>query len=187
MRSTSRWTRRCVKLQSADVIHCFWVPQLARKMDVIPGRDNYVWLEASTAGAYQGRCAEFCGNQHAWMNFKVYALSADDYAAWEAHARSVPGTSGEPAAVAGKELFFSNTCVNCHTIAGTAAQATIGPDLTKIGSRKEIGAGILENTPENLRHWMKDPQMVKPGCKMPNFNFSDEQVRQIVAYLESLN
>ncbi len=175
-----------VKLQSADVIHCFWVPQLARKMDVVPGRDNYIWLEASTPGAYQGRCAEFCGTQHAWMNFKVYALSEHDYEQWEAIANNVPADPTQADAMAGKQLFFAHTCVNCHTIQGTDAQATIGPDLTHIASRKEIGGGVLQNSTDNLRLWMKNPQAIKPGSKMPDFNLNDEQAQQLVAYLESL-
>ena len=169
------------------MIHCFWVPQLARKMDAIPGRDNYVWLEADRPGTYQGRCAEFCGTQHAWMNFKVYAHDADQYERWLAGARVVPPKATGADAVAGEQIFFSQTCVNCHTIEGTAATATIGPNLTHLAERKELGGGVLENTPGNLRRWLKNPQAIKPGCKMPNFNLSDEQVQQLVAFLESPN
>lgn len=175
-----------VKLQSADVIHCFWVPQLARKMDVVPGRDNYIWLEANRPGTYQGRCAEFCGTQHAWMNFKVYALSSDEYASWEASAKRKPGTPVEADAVAGEQLFFAHTCVNCHAIEGTDAVATIGPDLTHVTSRKELAGGAIENSPENLTLWLKNPQAIKPGCKMPDFKLNADHVRQLVAYLESL-
>ncbi len=175
-----------VKLQSADVIHCFWVPQLARKMDVIPGHDNYIWLEANKPGTYQGRCAEFCGTQHAWMNFKVYALESDEYSKWETNAKKAAADPVRADALAGKQLFFAHTCVNCHTIEGTEAEATIGPDLTHIASRKEIGGGVLENSTANLKLWMKNPQAIKPGSKMPDFNFNDRQVDQLVAYLESL-
>lgn len=176
-----------VKLQSADVIHCFWVPRLARKMDAIPGRDNYLWLEANKPGSYEGHCAEFCGTQHAWMNFKVIALSAADYQSWQTEAKHVPADPEEASAKAGKQFFFAHTCANCHTIEGTAANATIGPDLTHISSRSQLGGGVIDNTPENLRRWMKDPQAIKPGCKMPNFNLNDEQIQQVVAYLESLD
>lgn len=178
-----------VKLRSADVIHCFWVPQLARKIDVIPGRDNYVWLEASRPGVYQGRCAEYCGTQHAWMNFKVYALTEEDYEKWhQGKTITPPSPSAEDAdALAGERLFFTHTCANCHTIRGTAATATIGPDLTHVASRKELGGGVLQNSRENLELWMKNPQAIKPGCKMPDFKLSDEHVRQIVAYLESID
>lgn len=177
-----------VKLESADVIHCFWVPQLARKMDVIPGRDNYIWLEADKAGVYQGRCAEYCGTQHAWMNFKVYVHSASDYKKWlSGESVQPPGPSdSESDAVAGEQLFFSQTCVNCHAIQGTTATATIGPDLTYVARRKELGGGVIENSTENLARWLKDPQKIKPGSKMPDFNLSNEEVAQLVAYLESL-
>ncbi len=176
-----------VKLQSADVIHCFWVPQLARKMDVIPGRENYIWLEANQPGTYQGRCAEYCGNQHAWMNFKVYALSPADFDQWEAGEKVTPGTPAEGDAVAGEKLFFAHTCANCHTVEGTLAQATIGPNLTRVASRQELAGGAIENSTENLTRWMKNPQAIKPGCRMPNFKLTDDEAKQIVAYLESLD
>jgi cytochrome c oxidase subunit 2 len=176
-----------VKLESADVIHCFWVPQLARKIDVIPGRENYIWLEATKPGAYQGRCAEFCGNQHAWMNFQVFALDPADYAQWQSGANAPAAKPTETAALAGEKIFFTQMCVNCHTIQGTAATASIGPDLTHVASRDELGGGVLQNSPQNLRRWLQDPQTIKPGCKMPNFKLSDEQVQQVAAYLESIN
>lgn len=175
-----------VKLRSADVVHCFWVPQLARKMDVIPGRDNYIWLEAAKPGVYQGLCSEYCGTQHAWMNFKVYAHSPEEYEAWLTDQSAQPSDSASADAAAGKQLFFSYTCVNCHTIRGTEATASIGPDLTNIALRKELGGGVLENSPENLARWLKNPQEFKPGSKMPDFNLTDKQVKQLVAYLDSL-
>lgn len=175
-----------VKLQSDDVIHCFWVPRLARKMDAIPGRENYIWLEASEPGVYQGRCAEFCGQQHAWMNFKVYAHSPEDYATWEANHVKTPAAPEASDAVAGKQLFLSLTCEQCHTVAGTPAVARIAPDLTHIASRKELGGGVITNTPENLRLWLHNPQALKPGCKMPNFKLTDDHLDQLVAYLETL-
>jgi cytochrome c oxidase subunit 2 len=154
-------------------------------MDVIPGRDNYIWLEASRPGDYQGLCSEFCGTQHAWMNFKVYALSPEDYEQWQASRSGGPSSPPGVDAVAGERLFFAHTCANCHTIQGTAADATIGPDLTHIASRKELGGGVLENSTKNLTLWLKNPQAIKPGCKMPDFNLNEEHLRQIVAYLES--
>ncbi|QDT64947.1 cytochrome c oxidase subunit II [Calycomorphotria hydatis] len=174
-----------VKLQSADVIHSFWVPQLARKMDVIPGRHNYIWLEANQPGTYQGRCAEYCGNQHAWMNFKVYSHTPDEYEKWLNNESVEPPASDLPDAVAGKELFFSQTCVNCHAIQGTEAIATIGPDLTFVARRKELGGGVIKNSSRNLALWLKNPEAIKPGCKMPNFQLSDVQIKHLVAYLES--
>jgi cytochrome c oxidase subunit II len=176
-----------VKLQSADVIHCFWVPQLARKIDVIPGRENYIWLEANTPGVYQGRCAEFCGNQHAWMNFQVFAQDPADYSQWLAGAGDAAAKPVQTDAVAGQKIFFTQTCVNCHTIQGTAATASIGPDLTHVADRAELAGGAIKNSPENLERWLTNPQAIKPGCKMPNFKLSVQDVRQLAAYLESIN
>jgi len=178
-----------VRLTSADVIHCFWVPQLARKIDVIPGRENYIWLEANTPGVYQGRCAEFCGNQHAWMNFQVFALDQADYEKWLSGAGSAAATiaASDTDAEAGEKIFFAQTCSNCHTIKGTAAVASIGPDLTHVASRDFLAGGAIENSPENLGIWLKNPQAIKPGCNMPDFKLSDEHVKQLVAYLESVN
>lgn len=176
-----------VRLESADVIHCFWVPQLARKMDLIPGHPNFIWLEASKPGTYQGRCAEFCGGPHALMEFKVYAYTAENFAKWQAgHEVTPPPPAEKSVAAAGHDLFMTLTCVNCHRIAGTAATATIAPDLTHLAARKEIAAGTLPNTRENLRRWLADPQAVKPDCKMPNFKLDDTQLDQLVAYLETL-
>ena len=177
-----------VQVSSADVIHCFWVPQLGRKIDAIPGRENYIWLQATEPGSYQGRCSEYCGAQHAWMNFKVYAVSDAEFDKWVASEQLATKQPKllSPLASAGKQFFFNATCPQCHTIYGTPAKATIGPDLTHFADRKEIGAGVIENTSENLALWLKDPQALKPGCKMPNFKLSDEHIKQLVAYLETL-
>lgn len=177
-----------IKVSSDDVIHCFWVPQLGRKIDAIPGRDNYIWLEASKSGSYQGRCSEYCGAQHAWMNFKVYAIPNEEYEQWilsENRAIKRPKLLS-PLATAGKQFFLQATCQQCHTIAGTSAKAMIGPDLTHFARRKEIGSGVIENSPKNLALWLKNPQALKPGCKMPDFKLSDEHLKQLVAYLETL-
>jgi cytochrome c oxidase subunit 2 len=175
-----------VQLASTDVIHCFWVPQLARKMDVIPGRDNYIWLEADQPGVYQGRCAEFCGTQHAWMNFKVYAHEPIEYADWLTKEGKTPDTPTDSIALAGEQVFMEQTCVNCHSISGTPAGATIGPDLTYVARRKELAGGAIKYSTENLARWLNNPQEIKPGCKMPTFNLSEQQIEQLVAYFESL-
>jgi cytochrome c oxidase subunit 2 len=175
-----------VLLRSDDVIHCFWVPRLARKMDCIPGRDNYIWLEADEPGVYQGRCAEYCGTQHAWMNFKVYVHTPADFERWLAGHKVEPPSPSGSLAEAGKDLFMTATCVNCHTIEGTPAKAMIGPDLTHLAGRQELGGGVIENTPDNLATWLKNPQALKPGCKMPNFKLDDQQIQQLVSYLETL-
>jgi cytochrome c oxidase subunit 2 len=175
-----------VRLDSKDVIHCFWVAQLARKMDAIPGRENYLWLQADKPGVYQGRCAEYCGTQHAWMNFLVIAHTPEDYEQWRIQHHIQPAAPQESPAVAGKALFMSLTCSQCHNIKGTEAKADFAPDLTYLASRKQIGGGVIENTPENLRRWLLDPQALKPGCKMPDFKLTDEHLDQLVAYLETL-
>lgn len=173
-----------VSLESADVIHSFWVPQLAGKMDCVPGRVNHLWLEAERPGTYDGYCAEFCGSQHTWMKFKVYVHPADEYAQWVQTAAKPRPTATTPEQVAGEKLFFQFTCVNCHAIQGTAAKANFAPDLTQLAQRKLLAGGVIENSHDNLTRWLKDPQSIKPECKMPNFRLTDEQVRQLVAYLE---
>jgi cytochrome c oxidase subunit 2 len=176
----------CVRLEAADVLHEFWVAQLARKEMTVPGHPNYIWLEADTPGRYPGSCSEFCGTEHAWMRFTVVAETPEQFAAWTA-AQLAPSTPpAEADAQAGQQLFMQMSCVNCHTINGTQAQARVGPDLTHLISRSQIGAGILDDTPQNIQHWLQNPQAVKPGVEMPNFEFTDQQVNQLTAYLETL-
>jgi len=176
----------CVRLDSADVLHEFWVAQLARKITTVPGRPNYIWLEADAPGSYLGSCSEFCGTQHAWMRFTVVAQAPEEFAAWQAAQLqpSVPPASGD--ARQGEQLFMQMSCVSCHAINGTGAHAHVGPDLTHLAGRSMIGSGILDNTPDNLKRWLRDPQEVKPGVEMPNFQFTETQVNQLTAYLETL-
>jgi cytochrome c oxidase subunit 2 len=175
-----------VRLDSADVLHEFWVAQLARKMTTVPGHPNFIWIEADNPGSYPGSCSEFCGTEHAWMRFNVIAQSPADFAAWQQQQLqpSVPPTTDD--AKAGEQIFMQMSCVSCHDINGTPAQARVGPDLTHIASRTQICAGLLDNTPDNLRLWLTNPQAVKPGAEMPNFEFTDQQVNQLAAYLETL-
>ena len=175
-----------VKLEAADVLHEFWVAELARKMTTVPGHPNHIWLEADAPGSYPGSCSEFCGTEHAWMRFTVVAQAPAEFAAWE-NAQLQP--SAPPAtdmARAGEQLFMQMSCVNCHAINGTTAKARVGPDLTHLATRNQIGAGILDNTPENLRRWLRNPQAVKPGVEMPNFAFTEYQVAALAAYMETL-
>jgi len=176
----------CVRLDSADVLHEFWVAQLARKITTVPGRPNYIWLEADAPGSYLGSCSEFCGTQHAWMRFTVVAQAPEEFAAWQAAQLqpSVPPASGD--ARQGEQLFMQMSCVSCHAINGTGAHAHVGPDLTHLAGRSMIGSGILDNTPDNLKRWLRNPQEVKPGVEMPNFEFTETQVNQLTAYLETL-
>lgn len=176
-----------LRLGSADVIHDFWVPQLGRKMDMIPGQTNDLWLRADTTGTYLGACAEYCGAEHAWMRLRVVAESPEDFAAWVAgQQQGEPPIAGD--AAHGRDLFFNGAgnCTSCHAIAGTSAKARVGPDLTHVGGRATIGAGVLTNTPENMARWLKDPQAVKPGNRMPDLRLSDDEVRALAAYLETL-
>jgi len=174
-----------VQLDTADVLHEFWVPQLTRKMTTVPEAGNHLWLEAEKPGVYEGLCSEFCGTQHAWMRFQVVAQSPADYAQWEQDQRRAPAPAAGQAA-GGRELFRTLTCGNCHAIEGTAGSGLAGPDLTHLASRQYLGARLIPNTPDNLRKWLHDPGVVKPGVKMPNFKLTDEQIAGLVAYLESL-
>lgn len=175
-----------LQIEAADVIHDFWVPQLGPKRDMIPGTKNYLWVAADTPGVFEGACAEFCGAQHARMRIRVVAQGQAEFDAWQqgqAAAAAVP-TAG--VAAQGAQLFGNLTCANCHAIAGTAAQARVGPDLTHVASRQTLGAGVIQNTPANLSSWIVNPHAIKPGVLMPGFQLPNDQVQQLVAYLETL-
>ena len=148
-------------LQSADVIHSFWVPQLAGKMDVIPNKTNRVWIDPQTPGLYVGQCAEYCGLQHAGMLLRVIVHPQEEFTQWvaaqQAAAIDDPGVRG------GRELFQSVACINCHTVRGTLANGIFGPDLTHLMSRATLVAGVAKNTPDNLRAWIDNPDTLKQG------------------------
>ena len=254
-----------VQLRTIDVIHSFWVPKLAGKVDMMPNRPNFVWFKADKPGYYYGQCAEYCGESHAIMRFRVIALSAAEYVKWldnqKLAARTVttqtaaapetpraqfaslnyddgkalsgslefnadplgnwrkmqePEAGEDPALIAkGHQLFADKTCMNCHTIRGhfmmknnqpTYFQGIVGPDLTHVGARSSIAAGVLENTPDHLRQWIRNPEYFKPGNKMyhgfggmtgymkpdengdmqPNIILTDGDITALVAYLHSL-
>jgi cytochrome c oxidase subunit 2 len=175
-----------LRLEAADVLHEFWVPELARKITAVPGHPNHIWLEADKAGTYLGICSEFCGTEHAWMHFLIVAEPQAEFDAWEKAQLQTAATPTGGSAADGFALFQKSICANCHAINGATARAQVGPDLTHFATRRQLGAGIADNTPENLRRWMADPQQVKPGVRMPDFKFTDEQVAQIVNYLETL-
>lgn len=175
-----------VELRSADVLHEFWVAPLTRKMTTVPGRSNHVWLQADKPGTYLGVCSEFCGTQHAWMRFTVVAEDATAFAAWQ-QAQLKPATApATEASARGLALFKEMSCASCHAIQGTGLEARVAPDLTHFTSRTLLGSGVADNTSENLRRWLVDPQLVKPGVKMPNFKFTEGQVADLTAYLGSL-
>jgi cytochrome c oxidase subunit 2 len=175
-----------LRLEAADVLHEFWVPQLARKITEVPGHPNHIWLQANKPGTYLGVCSEFCGTEHAWMHFLIVAEPQAEFDAWEKAQLQTAATPAGGSAADGFALFQKSICANCHAINGATARAQVGPDLTHFASRRQLGSGIADNTPENLRRWMADPQRVKPGVRMPDFKFTDEQLTQIVDYLETL-
>lgn len=172
-----------VRLEAADVIHDFWVPRLARKMDLVPGHTNYIWLQADQPGTYQGACAEYCGAQHAWMRFVVIAEPRETFARWEQQQAQPPASIGN--ASEGSKLLRDKTCLNCHAL-GSSSSANAGPDLAHIASRQFLASGLLANTPENMRRWLADPQAVKPGVLMPRVHMTDAELNALVACLEAL-
>lgn len=179
--------RLLIRLESADVVHDFWAPQLTRKIDMVPGHPNTIWMEVDKPGVYGGECAEFCGAQHAHMRFKVFAQSPAKFQAWLKTQASPAAPARDSTAIAGVVLYLGNgLCARCHTIRGLSAGPDIGPDLTHMGGRTTLAAATLPNTPAALARWLKDPQAVKPGNRMPNLHLSDAQVHALVTYLEAL-
>lgn len=176
-----------LELEGADVIHSFWVPQLGWKKDTIPGKTNDIWAEFDQAGVYDGACTEYCGTQHAWMRVRLVAEPADQFDAWARQQQQPSPAPSNETTRRGQAVFLQNTCVNCHAVAGTPANARVGPDLSHFGSRTTIGSGVLDNTPENLRRWLAEVQRVKPGALMPNYNIlPEDDLRALVDYLEGL-
>jgi len=173
-----------ITLESADVIHSFWIPQLAGKLDLIPNKTNRMWVEPRTPGTYVGQCAEFCGVQHAWMLLVATVHPPDEFARWVA-AQQAPARD-ERGASEGRQVFASLACINCHTVRGTPANGQFGPDLTHLMSRRTLGAGVVQNTPETLRAWVHDPATFKPGVLMPAMKLSDNELDRLVAYLVTL-
>jgi cytochrome c oxidase subunit 2 len=181
-------TATYLQLESQDVIHSFWVPQLAGKTDLIPNRVNYAWIDPKEAGVFFGNCAEYCGTQHANMLLRVVAQPQNDFNAWAAQqAQPADANPGGAKVAQGKAVFESLACINCHTVKGTLATGVFGPDLTHLMSRQTIGAGVLTLNHENLRDWVNDPQKAKPGCLMPSMKLTDPELDQVVSYLESLH
>jgi cytochrome c oxidase subunit 2 len=175
-----------VVVHTADVIHSFWVPQLNRTIDAIPGKTNAIELYADVPGRYRGQCDEFCGLQHAHMAFYVVADPPAVFSRWlAAQARPARAPTGADA-LAGRREFLDGPCSTCHTIRGTSAQGYVGPDLTHLGDRSTLGALAIANTRANLAEWITDSQSVKPGNQMPDFNLSGRRLRALVAFLEGL-
>ena len=179
-------TRVNLVARTADVIHSFWVPQLNRKIDMIPGHPNRVLLEADRPGRYRGQCAEFCGEQHAHMAMYVFAEPPDRFRAWLDRMAAPAVRPAEADARAGERVFMENACANCHAIRGTPARGTIGPDLTHLGSRTTLAALTVPNDPRELARWIRDPQHVKPGNLMPRLDLGERDYRALDAYLRGL-
>jgi cytochrome c oxidase subunit II len=173
-------------LEGDDVIHSFWVPSLAGKQDLIPGRSNEITVRAEHAGIYRGQCAEFCGLQHAHMAFLVIADTQQAFDRWVAAQRQSAVAASDEEAAAGRDAFLAKACASCHTIRGTSASGTTGPDLTHVGSRRTIAAGLLETTRGSLAAWIADPQTLKPGNNMPMVPLTSDELRSVSAYMASL-
>ena len=176
-----------IELLSADVIHSLWAPRLHGKVDLVPGLVNHIRIQADAPGMYLGGCAEFCGLQHAKMRFVVVAENKDAYDKWLEHQREPAPMPNDPAALHGKSLFMSGACPMCHTVRGTEAFATVGPNLTHFGSRATVAAGWLPNDLAAVHAWVVNAQAIKPGAQMPTLTmFSGSELHDLVAYLEAL-
>jgi cytochrome c oxidase subunit 2 len=181
-----------LRLKSGDVIHSFWLPQLNGKMDLIPGRENKLIIQADEIGTYRGQCAEFCGLQHARMQFLLFVQDATDFEQWVSDQLETSAETLSHAAQQGQTVFISAGCVYCHTIRGLdsgdidRSDVDLGPDLTHLASRSTIAAGILENNRGNLGGWISDPHGIKHGVLMPATDLSGEELQTLLAYLETL-
>jgi cytochrome c oxidase subunit 2 len=173
-----------LKLLSADTDHSFWVPQLAGKTDLIPNRVNHTWIDPHQTGVYLGQCAQYCGTQHAKMLLRVSVDSPEAFAAWVREQKG-PAEQDEKE-IAGRRVFETTACINCHSVGGTAASGRFGPDLTHLMSRTTIASGAAENTTENLRLWVQNPDAFKPGSLMPAMKLSDADLDALMGYLETL-
>jgi cytochrome c oxidase subunit 2 len=173
-------------LHGGDVIHSFWVPNLAGKKDLIPGKVSTIWLQADKPGVYRGQCAEYCGLQHARMAFWIVAEPQDQFNAWRQNQNQTSVQPSTDSQRSGQQVFLTSSCVMCHAINGTPAGSNFGPNLTHVASRNTIAAATLSNTREHLARWIIDSQQFKPGNKMPQNNLGQAQLDPLVDYLQSL-
>jgi cytochrome c oxidase subunit II len=171
-------------LMSADTDHSFWIPQLAGKTDLIPNHINRTWFDPQRTGLFLGQCAQYCGLQHGKMLQRVSVDSPEDFDAW-VKAQQQPAEQDREA-LTGRRVFETTACINCHTVRGTVANGRFGPDLTHLMSRSTIASGAAENTPDNLRLWLRNPDAIKPGSLMPAMQLSDAGLDALVRYMESL-
>jgi cytochrome c oxidase subunit II len=175
-----------VQLRSADVIHALWIPRLNGKLDMVPGQTNDLWLQADTPDVYLGQCSELCGIQHAGMLLRVIAEPPAAFDAWVARERAPAGPPQSDQARQGQQVFQASACGDCHAVQGTTAAVRVGPDLTHVASRQTLASGVIPNTPDQMRRWLENPQLVKPGALMPTFRLSDADLTALTAYLEEL-
>jgi len=176
-----------IELVTRDVIHSFWIPRLHGKVDLVPGLPNRIRIRADAPGVYRGECAEFCGVQHAHMRIEVVAQPPAEFERWLAAQREPAAEPRSAEARRGREVFLRSPCVACHTVRGTPALASVGPDLTHVASRARIAGGALANTTGNLSAWVINAQSLKPGARMPDIRqLSGEELHALVAYLQSL-
>jgi len=173
-----------LKLLSADTDHSFWVPQLAGKTDLIPNRVNEMWMDPHQTGIYLGQCAQYCGTQHAKMLLRVSVDTPEDFETWVREQKRTADQDTKE--IAGRRVFETTACINCHAVGGTAATGRFGPDLTHLMSRSTIASGAAENTSENLRLWIENPDAIKPGSLMPAMKLSDADLDALLRYLETL-
>ena len=174
-----------LEMSSADTDHSFWVPRLAGKTDVIPNRTNVMWIDTETEGLYLGQCAQYCGTQHAKMLLRVYGQSQEKFNQWVAEQQQQ--SKHDPAVTTGEAVFLRNACVNCHTVKGTPAAGKFGPDLTHLATRDTIASGAIPNTHDNLRKWVSNPSLMKPGCLMPPMHLNPQDLDSVTAYLSTLH
>jgi cytochrome c oxidase subunit II len=175
-----------LRLKTADVLHSFWVPELMPKVDLLPRRVNETWFSADSAGVYRGQCAEYCGLQHAHMAFRIVAEPQAEFDAWLERQSQDAIEATTELERQGREVMETSTCATCHTVRGTSADGTAGPDLTHVGSRDRLGAGAIPNDFGHMSGWVANSQTVKPGNAMPPQQLSPDELRAVVTYLQSL-
>lgn len=179
--------RTAIELTTADVIHSFWIPSLGGKVDMIPGRANRIILEPTRPGVYRGACAEYCGTSHALMAFSVVVMEPEAFADWLEHAGAPAQPPSGALEIRGRRGFIANGCAGCHAVRGTGATGAIGPDLTHVGGRLSLGAGILENDVAGFARWISATHEIKPDVRMPSYHvLPEEEIKAIAAYLEGL-
>ena len=175
-----------ITLLSADTDHSFWVPRLAGKTDLIPNRENHMWIDPNEPGIYIGQCAQYCGTQHAKMLLRVYVDSPDKFDAMDSGTIDNRAEVNDAVGSEGRRIFETTACINCHAVSGTVADGRFGPDLTHLMSRDTIASGAAPNTSENLRLWIHNPDAIKPGSLMPAMNLNQRDLDAVTAYLETL-